>query len=362
MKKTYYTPGPSELYFTYADHIRNALREGVGSISHRSKHFQDIYSSTCLNLRELMNIPDDWHILFTSSTNETWERILMNLVEKNSFHLVNGAFSKKFYEFSALLGREAKSAVAEFGTCVDPRTVDIPPSELIAVTLNETSTGAYQPLSDLEYLRNRHPESIIAVDAVSAVPYPKIDYNNIDTLYFSVQKAFGLPAGLGVWLVNPKCVEKNISLETRGQITGTYNRLSKMIEMAKKNQNTLTPNVVGIYTLGKVAEDMNTKGIEAIRRETEYKSALVYSTINSLDYLDEFVKKELYQSKTTIVSEYSIDGTDSSHLINFLNEKGMVVGNGYGNYKGKHIRIANFPTHSKEQMERLVDGLIEFKG
>ncbi|MFT7163119.1 MAG: phosphoserine aminotransferase, partial [Bacteroidia bacterium] len=98
MKNIYFTPGPSELYFTFEEHFKKALKEQIGSISHRSVEFSKIYQQTEGNLRTLLNLPEDYHIGFTTSATEVWERISENLIERNSFHLVNGDFSEKFYQ------------------------------------------------------------------------------------------------------------------------------------------------------------------------------------------------------------------------------------------------------------------------
>jgi phosphoserine aminotransferase len=47
----------------------------------------------------------------------------------------------------------------------------------------------------------------------------------------------------------------------------------------------------------------------------------------------------------------------SNEIISHFAQKGVVIGSGYDRYKFKHIRIANFPTHSKEQIELLTDYL-----
>ena len=77
-----FTPGPSQLYFTVNDHARQAFKEGIPSISHRSKLFEQISSEATVGLRQLLNIPADFYIFFTSSANEIWERITQNLVEE----------------------------------------------------------------------------------------------------------------------------------------------------------------------------------------------------------------------------------------------------------------------------------------
>src|SRR5688572_14220186 len=105
--KINFTPGPSQLYFTVEDHVRTAFREGVPSMSHRSKKFEGYYKDTVDGLRELLNLPAGYHIYFTGSATEIWERLIQNLVAEKSFHLVNGSFSKRFYEISTQLGKKS---------------------------------------------------------------------------------------------------------------------------------------------------------------------------------------------------------------------------------------------------------------
>ena len=80
--KTNFTPGPSQLYFTVEDHVRTAFREGIPSISHRSKQYEAIYKKAVDGLRALLGLPSNYHVLFTGSANEIWERIVQNLVEE----------------------------------------------------------------------------------------------------------------------------------------------------------------------------------------------------------------------------------------------------------------------------------------
>ena len=86
----FFTPGPAALFPTVEDHYREAFRQNLGSISHRSSTFRKIYQHTVEQLRELLNLPTSHAILFTGSATEIWERVLMNTVEHESFHLVNG--------------------------------------------------------------------------------------------------------------------------------------------------------------------------------------------------------------------------------------------------------------------------------
>ncbi|HYC86016.1 MAG TPA: aminotransferase class V-fold PLP-dependent enzyme, partial [Chryseosolibacter sp.] len=210
-----FTPGPSQLYFTVPDHARTAFREQIPSLSHRSKAFEKIFLETTEGLRQLLNVPDGFHIFFTGSATEIWERIIENLVEKKSLHLVNGSFSKRFYEIARQLSRNAEKVEAPEGSGFGSEFV-AGDAELIAITHNETSTGVSLPLDYIHTIHEKNKGALVAVDAVSSLPYPELNFNHVDTVFFSVQKGFGLPAGLGVWIVNEKCVERANRILNKG--------------------------------------------------------------------------------------------------------------------------------------------------
>lgn len=359
MSRFFFTPGPSQLYYTVESHLKEAMKSHVPSISHRSKAFEAIYREAEGNLKALLNLQGDQHILFLSSATEAWERIGQNLIEYESFHFVNGAFSGRFQSIIEQLGKQALSAKAPEGSVVDINKVLIPDSsELIALTHNETSTGASQPVEDIYAIRKAFPDQLIALDVVSSAPSVDIDYSQVDTAYFSVQKCFGLPAGLGVWIVNDRCVKKCEELLNNGLSIGSYHSLPVMLERATKNQTVETPNVLGIYLLGKVAGDMLEKGVDHIRREINYKAAVLYQAFEQASYLQPFVEKEAHRSKTTPVAACDID---SSKIIEHFNKMKIELGSGYGKNSAKHIRIANFPTHSKEHIELIADNLTSLK-
>lgn len=349
--KTNFTPGPSQLYFTVEDHARRAFREGIPSISHRSRQFEGIYASVKEGLRELLALPSDFHVLFTGSATEVWERSLQNLVTTSSHHFVNGAFSSRYFEIATQLGLPSTSTSAGegngFADVVLPQGTD-----LIALTHNETSTGVNTPLDFIHSFRENYPKALVVVDAVSSLPYPAFDFTKVDSVFFSVQKAFGLPAGLGVWLVNDRCVERAKELQNAGRQVGTYHSLSSLISLSQKNQTPETPNVLGIYLLSKVLEDFNRKGITTLRRETEYKAAILYQALQTSKRLSAFVKSLELQSKTVIVAEV-VDEIQT--VTSTLLSKDLAPGDGYGKFKTSQLRFANFPTHSKEQFELLAD-------
>ncbi|MBL7852719.1 MAG: aminotransferase class V-fold PLP-dependent enzyme [Cyclobacteriaceae bacterium] len=356
MAQLNFTPGPSELYFTVPDHLRRALREGIPSLSHRSKAFEKIFQSATDGLRELLGLPAGFHIAFTSSATEVWERSVQSLVAQRSAHLVNGAFSRRFFEISGQLGKTTTALTASDGEGFE--TITLPPDqELIAYTHNETSTGVMLTSSVMRAGRDQQPEALVIVDAVSSLPYADLDYTAIDSVFFSVQKGFGLPAGLGVWIYNDRCVEKAKRLQSEGKNIGTYHSLLSLHTFALKNQTPETPNVLGIYLLGQVVADFLRRGITIIRKETEYKAALLYGVLDRRPDMTPFVKQHDHRSKTVItVSCPAV----IQPLTTYLESKGLSPGEGYGINKAGQLRFANFPAHSKETYELLADSIEQF--
>ena len=348
-----FNPGPSQLYFTVQDHARKALREGITSISHRSKEFESIVQHTTSGLRELLGIPETFSIFFTGSATEIWERSIQNLVEHQSLHFINGAFSKRYFEIAQQLKKSPIKIETSSGKGFTHVELKEKP-ELIALTHNETSTGVSLPLHFIHSFREAYPEALIVVDAVSSLPYPDFDYSKLDSIFFSVQKGFGLPAGLGVWVVNERCLAKADQLLAKGISIGTYHNLPTLHANSKKNQTPETPNVLAIYLLGKVVEDMVRRGIKAIRNETDYKAAILYQALKDHPLINAFVQEPVFQSKTVIVADC---GIHTEKISNHLLRHNFQPGDGYGEFKKQHLRFANFPAHSKEQFETLVDYL-----
>jgi phosphoserine aminotransferase len=348
-----FTPGPSQLYFSVKDHMIRAFRDGIPSLSHRTKEFESIFVNASTGLRELLGIPEHFQIVYASSATEIWERSIQNLVEESSLHFVNGAFSRRYHEIAQQLQKTATSVSVPdgqgFGTLTHAGN-----HELIAITQNETSTGVATPLSFINKFRESHPKSLIVVDAVSSLPYPSFDFDKIDSLFFSVQKGFGLPAGLGVWIVNDRCIDKAENLLARGTNIGTYHSLPSLISFSKKNQTPETPNVLALYLLSKVIADFLYRGIGTIRRETQYKAALLYNLLDDSSVAKPLVSSKHDRSQTVIVADC---GDRLNHIVTSLKPKGLHPGDGYGSMKKTQLRFANFPAHSKEQYELLVDTL-----
>ncbi|OGK09386.1 hypothetical protein A2767_06340 [Candidatus Roizmanbacteria bacterium RIFCSPHIGHO2_01_FULL_35_10] len=352
MKYTYFTCGPSQLYPGVFRHLQIAFDKDIPSLSHRSKIFQQIYKSTQDNLRKLLSIPKSHKIFFVSSSLESMEKIIQNCVEKNSFHFVNGAFSRKFYQFAEILKKQPIKYEVPEGEGYLPEKVMIPPdTELICVMQNETSTGVAIPVQSINRLYTQNPKSLIAVDIVSSAPYVELNFNKIDLTFFSVQKGFGLPAGMGVLIINEEALAKAQFLRKKGINVGSYHSFSSLLEKDQIFQTPETPNVLLIYLLGQVCKDILKKGMNMIREETEAKAKLVYDFFDKHPRCKPFVKNSNYRSKTTIAIDVM---GDTNKIVKKLKSKGIVVSSGYGKFKESHIRIANFPAHSAKDFTNLV--------
>ncbi len=353
--KIYFTPGPTQLFYSFQDHFRTAMKVDMGSLSHRSPLFIKTVEETTDALCELLQIPEGYHLFYISSANEAWDRIIQNLVIKSSHHFANGAFSKKFYEFA--IQYKKKSTIEKAPDGGTYQNFNIPhEAELIGLAKNETSVGFTFTEDEIALIRANNLDKLIALDVTSAAPALPIHFNNVDTAYLSVQKAFGMPAGLGLWIVNERCIEKATQNEKSGSI-GSYRSLPNLKKFGLKAQTPETPNMIYIYILGMIAKDLLNYGLKRMQNDIIYKATLINQTIENHPLLDHFVTSEKHRSPATIV----IKAKHQADFINKLASHDMVVGKGYASYKEEHIRIANFPTHSKEIVENLCDLINKIK-
>lgn len=367
MKKIFFTVGPSQIYPTVASHIKNAISTDVLSMNHRSKDFKDLYKSTVNGVRRLLNVPETYEIVFVGSALEAMERVTQSLSHNNSFHIITGNFGKVWRN----IAKDLKKNTLEF-TLFDMDTaklsenqlinLKIPEeSELVCITQNDTSVGFSIPLEQIYEFRKKYPKKLFALDVVSAVPYTDIEYKYLDAVFFSVQKGFGLPPGLCVLILSPKAVKYARNLQSLPKYSiGSYHSIPKLVDNGAKFQTSETPNILGIYLLDAVLKDILKYGIKRLRKETEEKARMLYSffskqSLRSNDLKPEhytpFVNLREFQSITDPVIEMK---RGSEGIRKFAAEKGFILGAGYGAFKDKHIRIANFPAQSVADTKRLI--------
>jgi phosphoserine aminotransferase len=355
-KMIYLTPGPSQVYPGMEQFFQQAIVDDVCCISHRSSAYKAIHQKTVENLKELANLPSDFEVYFLGSATEAWERIFNNFVASNSFHFVNGSFSSKFFDYGAKSGKNSQKVKVEQGLGFDQAHFDLIPSnsELIALTHNETSSGVQMPVSDIHAIANKHKNSLVAVDMVSSFPYPDLDYTKVDTALFSVQKCMGMPAGLGVWFVGSKAKAAYDHKFIDGHLILPHHNISELSKFATEHQTPATPNVLAIYLLGKVTDDLLKKGINKVRQEFDDKYAFLNDSISQISILSHGVEKEEHRSRTVVVANTSVAPAAVNKALAVAD---LNVGAGYGTAKETQIRIANFPAISMTTMEKLVKEL-----
>ena len=342
----YFTVGPTQMYPIVPTTVRRALKDGVTSMSHRNEEYITLHKETVSNLKIVLSIPATHSIFFLSSGTEAMERIIQNTVQSRSHHLVNGSFSERFYQTAVELGKKPTKTEATYGASFDLNHIQIPSgTELICATHNETSTGVMVPLQKLYDLKRSSKTPLLALDTVSSMPYVDVDYSQVDMTFFSVQKGFGMPAGLGVLIVSEQALKHS---------AGSYHSFASLSTYAKKYQTPETPNVLAIYTLNEVVKDMLKKGIKSIRQDIDKKSDMIAAYIKSSTTYDYLVTELHDRSKTIHVLK--VKG-GSARTIKLLKQKGFAVSSGYGDMKADFIRISNFPCHKVKDIKNLLENM-----
>lgn len=347
----YFTVGPTQLHPTIPDAIRDALAAGLPSWSHRSAPAREDVGRTVEALRALLGIPPGHRVLFLSSATEAMERIVEGAVERRSVHLVNGAFARRFRTIARNLHRETEVLEVPDGEGFDLDGVELSPgAELVGLTQNETSTGVALDPSGIVGLARRHPDTLVAVDTVTATPLQPLDLSAVDAAFFSVQKLFGLPAGLGVLVASPRLVERARERQARGAGVGGYLHLPALAEAADRNETVATPNSLGIHLLGRVAGSYLRRGIDGLRREAAASAGRIEEAAVEVGWIP-FPREERHRSRTVLVFE--VPG-GSAMIRSRLEQGGFPVASGYGPHRDTQVRIACFPVHSPAAVEGLV--------
>lgn len=345
-------PGPSRIHDEIPEYVTDAYEEGILSANHRSLGFVDLSKQTITLLREKLQVPSTYTVFFTSSATECWEIIAQSLIRDKSHHFYNGAFGQKWFDYTRRL-RQAESIPFNLNEVPDLAAVgNISEDDLICFTQNETSNGTQVTNNVLRKARKQFPGNLIAVDATSSMAGIRLDFKTADVWYASVQKCFGLPAGLGLLICSDKAVERAMQIGERDH----YNSLTFLIEMMKKWQTSYTPNVLGIYMLKRVLEDSDP--IKEVHKRTlkRYRSWIEF--LSERKTLHHLVKTRDVQSLTVIPV------TARPEVVLEIKEKakehGLLLGEGYGQWKNDTFRIANFPALKKKEIRKLMKFLEKF--
>ncbi|RIW18599.1 aminotransferase class V-fold PLP-dependent enzyme [Algoriphagus lacus] len=345
-----FAPGPSKVYDALPKYMQDAYNQGILSANHRSNAFMHLYQETEQLMREKLHMPDNYKLLFTSSATESWEIISQSIVEKASYHIYSGSFGKKWFEYAKHIIPASAALKIEANQSVDVPNLEIGEGfDLIAVTQNETANASQVPMSVITEIGRKYPEKMIAVDTTSSMAGIELDFSLADIWYASVQKCFGLPAGLGILIVSPKAIEK---AERKGE-KGRYNSLSFILENAAGYQTHYTPNVFGIYLLNRVLKDM---------QEIQHVDARIRSRMRKLENCIAQTSKfrmlvDNDQTRSSTVMAVAGNEELISAVKKAAEKEGMQLGSGYGPLKPTSFRIANFPAITDAEFDRLIEFL-----
>lgn len=346
-------PGPSRVHDEIPDYVKDAYDKGVLSINHRSEEFMKISEAAITLLKEKLLIPRDYTVFYTTSATECWEIIAQSVITQSSFHFFNGAFGRKWFEYTGRIRAGAMAFPFDQNESIAVKDLQLPEEEgVICITQNETSNGTQIDHATLQAMRDRYPQHLIAVDATSSMAGIVLDFRAADIWFASVQKCFGLPAGLGLMFCSPAAMEKVLKTGERNH----YNSLAFMADMMEKWQTPFTPNVLNIYLLMRVMDDC--KPIHEVQRKVEERYRLWAEVFREKKTLHHLIDNEEVRSLTVIPVKTTENLVAS--IKSRAKKKGFLLGEGYGDLKTSTFRIANFPAIRTEEINALTDFFDEY--
>ena len=347
----HFTPGPSQLSEQMNWFIHEAVDLEIPSVSHRSSYFSEFSKSAREWLRAFLQIPDNYKIFYTYSATECMEVIIRSTVLEHSHHFVNGAFSRRFYDTALDLGKKPTLETCEIGEW--NYSLEVPEqTELIWVTCTETSTGVMLRKWFLKDLRFKYPDKLIAVDITSSWGGISHNFLEADVWFFSLQKCFWLPSGMAILVMNEISIEKSNRVFAQTHDIGSVHSLHHLLLRRQDYQTSETPNVLGIYLLSRQMQYFNSLGgISYIEQETLKKYEFMNQKIESLRQTYQFVKDEQFRAKTLWVIGMNPAKIDATMAV--LKGQWILPGSWYWPLAFSTIRIANFPAHKMQDLEKL---------
>ena len=346
-------PGPSRVHDEIPAYVKDAFKLGIMSVNHRSDDFVKMSEKTIGLLKQKLKIPKNYTVFYTSSATECWEIIAQSLVTDKSYHLYNGAFGQKWFDYTKRIHPLAIPLPFDLNERLDPSKLIFDQREgIICLTQNETSNGTQVANSIIKTIKKTNPSYLIAIDATSSMGGIEFDFKSGDIWFGSVQKCFGLPAGLGLLICSPEAIRRSKSIGEKNH----YNSLPFMTEMMANWQTSCTPNVLGIYLLMRVLQESDS--IE----EVHLKVVSRYD--DWIKFLTKRKNLQLLTSNKDVQSYTVLTITATTEQVKNIKakakEKGLLLGEGYGSLKPTSFRIANFPAIKGKEIRILKEFLKEF--
>ena len=244
----------------------------VMEMSHRSKAYQTIIDEAEADLRQLMNIPDNYKVLFLQGgAHQQFAMIPMNLMKNGvADYIITGAWAKKAYQEAKLFGKaNAVASSADKTFTYIPDCSDLPISEdadYVYICENNTIYG-----TKFHELPNTKGKDLVS-DVSSCFLSEPVDVTRYGVIYGGVQKNIG-PAGVVIVIIREDLIREDV-------LPGTPTMLRYKTH-ADSGSMYNTPPAYGIYICGKVFKWLLGRGgLEAMKVHNEKKAAILY------DFLD----------------------------------------------------------------------------
>ena len=347
-----FIPGPTDV------HPEVLAAQTQLMIGHRGKAFQDLFARVQPKLRQVFSTRSRVYVS-TSSGTGLQEAAIRNCVASSVLCCVNGSFSERWHQVAVANGKSTKRLDVEWGRAILPDLVDaaLAAGEFDALTLvhNETSTGVASPIRKIAALvRERHPDVMILVDAVSSLGGVEIDFDNwgIDVLLASSQKCLAMPPGLSFAAVSDRALEKARRVPSRG----LYFDFVELEEHLLKSQTPSTPAISLMWALDAGLDRILTEGLTNRFERHERMAALTQSW--AIGKFALFAQPGYRSQTVTCVANTS--NIDVKALNAYLRTKGMQISDGYGKLKGSTFRIAHMGEIGIDDLNALFTAIDEF--
>ncbi len=277
---------PEEVLKEAAEEMLNYKGTGMSvmEMSHRSKAFETIINEAESDLRELMNIPDNYKVLFLQGgASQQFAMIPMNFMKnKVADYIITGQWAKKAYQEACIYGKaNAVASSADETFSYIPDCSDLPISEdadYVYICENNTIYG-----TKFKTLPNTKGKTLVA-DLSSCFLSEPVDVTKYGMIYGGVQKNIG-PAGVVIAIIREDLI-------TEDTLPGTPTMLKyKTHADAASLYN--TPPAYGIYICGKVFKWLKKQGgLEAMKKYNEEKAQILYDFLDESKLFKGTVRKE----------------------------------------------------------------------
>ncbi|MGI6073523.1 MAG: 3-phosphoserine/phosphohydroxythreonine transaminase [Fermentimonas sp.] len=332
--------------------IRNFDNTGIGilEISHRTPGWERIMRETVQLWRELINIPDNYQVLFLGGGASTqFFAVPANLLAKKAAYLETGTWAKKAIKEAKFYGDvEVVASSADKNFSYIPKDYQIPAdADYFHITTNNTIYGT-ELHGDIDC-----PVPLVA-DMSSDILSRPIDVTKYGLIYGGAQKNVG-PAGVAFVIVREDLVGKTgRNLQTMVDYRTHFSESPEKITMFN------TPPVFSIFVMHETLKWLKEQGgVEAIYKQNKEKAALLYSEIDrNKMFIGTAAKEDRSIMNVCFVMDEKYKDKEADFL-KFATERGMVGIKGHRSVGGFRASIYN--ACPKEAVEALVKCMQEFE-